>query len=277
MKTKYLLLAILALLPAGLTAQSDFSISSTYLPYEDMILLHLVNNTDKPMRIRNNFGGGTSGSYVVFLLKDQAGKEISLFEAGFLEGVNYQHFVNIDPRSVKTIKYRLRSLTPSRRNVSEVYSVEARCYIRYLISGKNEYDYFDKILTIDTKQDLMIYPGYDSHAKNMIITLSNASDHEISVRNPTSAVKFELLNQQGVKFATRSYPFIIKGTGAPDVIKIAPKSQVRLDYSFSQIAAGVADPSQVASVEAHFSAYYDIPAKNVTNAFSGRTYTFKIK
>ena len=229
------------------------------------------------MRIRNNYGGGTSGSHIQFILKDKAGKEISLFEAGFLEGVDYQRFVDISPRSTKTIKYRLRSLTPSSYDVSEVYSVEARCYIHYLISGKNKYDFFDKVLTINTKQDLMIYPGYDSHAKNMIITLSNASDHEISVRNPTSAVKFELLNQQGVKFATRSYPFIIKGTGAPDVIKIAPKSQVRLDYSFSQIAAGIADPAQVASVEAHFSAYYDIPAKNVTNAFSGRTYTFKIK
>ena len=159
LRLDYLLLAILSLFPIGLTAQSDFDISSSYLPYENMILLHLVNNTDKPMRISNNFGGGTSGSYVVFLLKDKAGKEISLFEAGFLEGVNYQHFVDISPRSTKTFKYRLRSLTPSRRNVSEIYSVEARCYIRYLISGKNEYDYFDKILTIDTKQDLMIDPG----------------------------------------------------------------------------------------------------------------------
>ena len=277
MKTKHLLLAMLMLFPIGITAQSDFAISASYLPYENTILIHLANNTDKPMRIRNNYGGGTSGSHIQFILKDKAGKEISLFEAGFLEGVDYQRFVDISPRSTKTIKYRLRSLTPSSYDVSEVYSVEARCYIHYLISGKNKYDFFDKVLTINTKQDLMIYPGYDSHAKNMIITLSNASDHEISVRNPTSAVKFELLNQQGVKFATRSYPFIIKGTGAPDVIKIAPKSQVRLDYSFSQIAAGIADPAQVASVEAHFSAYYDIPAKNVTNAFSGRTYTFKIK
>ena len=277
MKTKHLLLAMLMLFPIGITAQSDFAISASYLPYENTILIHLVNNTDKPMRIRNNYGGGTSGSHIQFILKDKAGKEISLFEAGFLEGVDYQRFVDISPRSTKTIKYRLRSLTPSSYDVSEVYSVEARCYIHYLISGKNKYDFFDKVLTINTKQDLMIYPGYDSHAKNMIITLSNASDHEISVRNPSSAVKFELLNQQGIKFATRSYPFIIKGTGAPDVIKIAPKSQVRLDYSFSQIAAGVADPSQVASVEVNCSAYYDIPAKNVTNALSDRIYTFNAK
>ena len=277
MKTKNLLLAIIILLPIELMAQPNFDISADYSPYEYTIFIHLVNNTDKPMRIRNNYGGGTSGSFVVFLLKDKAGEKISEYQAVFGEGVNYQHFVDISPRSAITTKYPLRPLTPSRRNVSEVYSVEASCFIRYLISGKNEYDYFDKILTINTKQDLMIYPGYDSHAKNMIITLSNASDHEISVRNPSSAVKFELLNQQGIKFATRSYPFIIKGTGAPDVIKIAPKSQVRLDYSFSQIAAGVADPSQVASVEAHFSAYYDIPAKNVTNALSVRTYIFNAK
>ena len=150
---------VIILLPIGLTAQSDFAISASYLPYENTILIHLVNNTDKPMRIRNNYGGGTSGSHIQFILKDKAGKEISLFEAGFLEGVDYQRFVDISPRSTKTFKYRLRSLTPSRRNVSEIYSVEARCYIRYLISGKNEYDYFDKILTIDTKQDLMIDPG----------------------------------------------------------------------------------------------------------------------
>ena len=152
-------MALLTLFPVGLTAQSDFDISSSYLPYENMILLHLANNTDKPMRVRNNWGGGTSGSFVQFILKDKAGKEISVYEAVFGEGVNYQHFVDISPRSAITTKYPLRSLTPSSRNVSEVYSVEARCYIRYLISGKNEYDYFDKILTIDTKQDLMIDPG----------------------------------------------------------------------------------------------------------------------
>ena len=150
---------VIVLLPIGLTAQSDFDISSSYLPYENMILLHLANNTDKPMRVRNNWGGGTSGSFVQFILKDKAGKEISVYDAVFGEGVNYQRFVDIDPHSSKTIKYPLRALTPSSRNVSEVYSVEARCYIRYLISGKNEYDYFDKILTIDTKQDLMIDPG----------------------------------------------------------------------------------------------------------------------
>ncbi len=159
MKTKYLLLALVTLLPAGLTAQSDFDITSSYLLDEHIILLHLTNNTDKPMRIRNSFLDIGSGSYVVFLLKDKAGKEISVYEAVFGEGVNYQHFVDISPRSSKTIRYPLQFLVPSRRNVSEVYSVEARCYIRYLISGKNEYDYFDKILTIDTKQDLMIGPG----------------------------------------------------------------------------------------------------------------------
>lgn len=200
-----------------------------------------------------------------------------MYEAVFYEGVNYQQFVDISPRSAKTIKFTLKSLAPSSRNVSEIYSVDASCFISYLIPEKNISEKIHKVLTINTKQDLMIYPGYDSYAKNMIITLSNTSDHEISVRNPSSSVKFELLNQQGVKFATRSYPFIIKGTGAPSVIKIAPKSSVRLDYSFSQIAAGIADPAQVASVEAHFSAYYDIPAKNVTNALSDRTYTFKIK
>lgn len=278
MKTKNLLFAIIILLPIGLTAQSDFAISATYSPYEYEILIHLVNNTDKPMRIRNNYGGGGgSGSYVQFHLKDKAGKLIRVYyDVVFLEGVDYQRFVDISPRSSKTIRYPLKSLCPSSRNVWEIYSVDARCFISYSIPEKDIYENIHQVLTINTKQDLMIYSGYDSHAKNMIITLSNTSDYEISVRNPTSAVKFELLNQQGAKFATRSYPFIIKGSGAPNVIKIAPKSDVRLDYSFSQFAAGIADPSQVASVEVNCSAYYDIPAKNVTNAFSGRTFTFKI-
>ena len=150
---------VIVLLPIGLTAQSDFAISATYLPYESTILLHLANNTDKPMRIRNNFGGGTSGSFVVFLLKDKAGKKISEYHAVFGEGVNYQHFVDISPRSTKTIKYPLRSLAPSSRNVSEIYSVDASCFIGYSIQGKDVYEYFDKVLTIHTKQDLMIGPG----------------------------------------------------------------------------------------------------------------------
>lgn len=277
MKIENLLIALIGFFPASIIAQSDFDISATYSPYEYMVYIHLVNNTDKPMQIRNRFGDTGSGSFVQFFLKDKTGKEITVYDAGFLEGVNYQRFVDISPRSSKTIKYPLRALCPSSRNVSDVYSVDASCFISYYIQGRDAFEYFHKVLSINTKQDLMIYSGYDSYAKNMIITLKNTSDHEISVRNPTSAVKFELLNQQGVKFATRSYPFLIKGSGAPNIIKIAPKSEVRLDYSFSQFAAGIADPSQVASVEAHFSAYYDIPAKNVTNAFSGRTYTFNAK
>ena len=276
MKTKNLLLAVLMLLPVGLTAQSDFDISSTYLPYESTILIHLVNNTDKPMRVRNDWGGVGSGSIVQFILKDNVGKEITVYDAGFLEGVDYQRFVDISPRSSKTIKYRLRALTPSSRDVSEVYSVDASCFISYLIPEKNILAHFHKVLTINTTQDLMIGPGYDSHAQNMIIYLKNTSDYEMKIRNSGSAVKLGLLNQEGTEFATNSFSFLIKGTGAPDVIRIAPNSEVRLDYDLSQLSAGLADPSQV-SVEVKFSAYYDIPAKNIANAFSGRTYKFKLK
>ena len=267
---------VIILLPIGLKAQ-PIALTSNYDAYNGTILIHVINTTDKIMHIRNDSYGTGSGSYIHFRLKDKLGQTISFYDAIFSETVNYQKLININPNSSKTFKYYLNNLRSS-KSTKEVYSVDANCFIRYAIPDKNiPWQSFDKTLPIITKQDLMIYPGYDSHAKNMIITLSNASDHEISVRNPSSAVKFELLNQQGVKFATRSYPFIIKGTGAPSVIKIAPKSQVRLDYSFSQIAAGIADPSQVASVEAHFSAYYDIPAKNVTNALSARIYTFNAK
>jgi len=110
----------------------------------------------------------------------------------------------------------------------------------------------------------------------MIVFLKNTSDYEMKIHNSGSAVKLGLLNQQGNKFATNSYPFLIKDTGAPDVIIIAPNSLVRLDYDLSQLSAGLADPSQV-SVEVNFTAYYDIPAKNIANASSGRTYKFKLK
>jgi len=154
MKTRNLLIALIGFFPASIMAQSDF-IEAVYLSCDSTIFIHLVNNTDKPMRISNNFGGGTSGSYVQFILKDKAGKEITVYDAVFLEGVNYQHFVDINPRSSKTIKYPLQFLVPSSRNISEIYSVDASCFISYLIQGKDAYEYFDKVLTINTKQDLM--------------------------------------------------------------------------------------------------------------------------
>lgn len=167
MKTKSVLFAIIVLLPIGLMAQPNFTISASYSPYDYTMSIHLVNNTDKPMRIRNNFGGGTSGSYVQFILKDKAGKEITVYDAVFYEGVNYQRFVDISPRSSKTIRYPLQFLVPSSRNVSEIYSVDASCFISYSIPEKNIYENIHKVLTINAKQDLMstrlsqeVFPSY---------------------------------------------------------------------------------------------------------------------
>jgi len=277
MKTKNLLFAIIILLPIGLMAQSNLTISANYSPYESTILINLVNNTDKPMRIRNNYGGGTSGSLIQFHLKDKASKEISMYEATFYEGVNYQRFVDISPHSAKTIRYPLKSLCPSSRNVSEVYSVDASCFINYSIPEENRYDHFDKVLSIKTNQDLMIYSGYDSHAKKIMITLFNTSDFEMIVHNGGTYIQFRFLNQQGTKLSARSFPFILHESGtSPYSIKIAPRSNVTLAYLLSNISTGLAE-SAITTVEADCSAIYDIPTQGLTNKSSQRTCIIKIK
>ena len=138
-------------------AQADITVDASYIQCDSTIVIQLVNNTDKPMRIFNNFGGGTSGSMIQFHLKDKTDKEISMYEAVFYEGVDYQRIVDINSNSTKTIKYPLKFLCPSSRNVSEIYSVDANCFIRYSIPEKNISAYLDKVLSIKTKQDLMIY------------------------------------------------------------------------------------------------------------------------
>ena len=138
-------------------AQADITVDASYIQCDSTIVIQLVNNTDKPMRIFNNFGGGTSGSMIQFHLKDKTDKDISMYEAVFYEGVDYQRIVDINSNSTKTIKYPLKFLCPSSRNVSEIYSVDANCFIRYSIPEKNISAYLDKVLSIKTKQDLMIY------------------------------------------------------------------------------------------------------------------------
>lgn len=95
MKINSLLFVIVALLPMGLMAQSDITLGATYLPYESTILIHVVNSANKSMRIRNSYGA-SSGSLIQFHLKDKAGKEISLYDAVFYEGIDYQRFVSIN-------------------------------------------------------------------------------------------------------------------------------------------------------------------------------------
>lgn len=167
MKTRNLLIALIGFFPASIMAQSDFVIEAVYLSCDSTIFIHLVNNTDKPMRIRNSFLDIGSGSHVQFILKDKAGKEITVYDAVFYEGVNYQRFVDISPRSSKTIRYPLQFLVPSSRNVSEIYSVDASCFISYSIPEKNIYENIHKVLTINAKQDLMstrlsqeVFPSY---------------------------------------------------------------------------------------------------------------------
>ena len=157
MKTKSLLLVIMTLLSIRAMAQEDITVDASYLTSDSTIVIHLINNTDTPMRIRNDFGGTSSGSIIELHLKDKANKEISMYQAVFYEGVDYQRIVDINSNSTKTIKYPLKFLCPSSRNVSEIYSVDASCFIDYSIPEQKRFGSLHKVLSIKTKQDTMIY------------------------------------------------------------------------------------------------------------------------
>lgn len=148
MKIKNLLLLIIALMPMELMAQSDIGLSVSYLPSDTTILIHIANNADKTMRIRNDDG---SGSLVQFHLKDKAGKEISLYDAAFFEGIDYQRFIDINPHSTKTFRYRLKFLCPSSHSATDVYSVDVSCFMNYSIPEKELYEFFHKVLSVKTK------------------------------------------------------------------------------------------------------------------------------
>lgn len=277
MKIKSLLFVIIALLPVGLMAQSDIILGATYLPYESAILIHVVNSTNKSMRIRNSYGA-SSGSLIQFHLKDKAGKEISLYDVIFYEGIDYQRFVSISPRSTKTFRFLLKDLCPSNHSPADVYSVDASCFINYSIPEEERFEFIHKVLPIKTKQYLMIHSMYDSHNQDMMIVLYNTSDYEIAVRNSGTAIKFNFLDQQGTRLATRNFPFRLRGSGSvPNIIKVAPHSEVRLTYLFSYISNGLAEQSRVTTIEANCSALYDIPSQNITNKSSSRIIPFKIK
>ena len=146
MKIKNLLLLIIALMPMELMAQSDIGLSVSYLPSDTTILIHIANNADKTMRIRND-----DGSLVQFHLKDKAGKEISLYDAAFFEGIDYQRFIDINPHSTKTFRYRLKFLCPSSHSATDVYSVDVSCFMNYSIPEKELYEFFHKVLSVKTK------------------------------------------------------------------------------------------------------------------------------
>jgi hypothetical protein len=86
--------------------QADITVDAFYLPCDSTIVIHLGNNTDKLIRIRNDYGGTSSGSIIELHLKDKANKEISMYQAVFYEGVDYQHFVDINhtpPKRLSTL------------------------------------------------------------------------------------------------------------------------------------------------------------------------------
>ena len=276
MKTKSLLWVIMTLLSIKTMAQADITVDASYLPYESTILIHLVNNTDNQMRIYNS-DEGTTGSFIQFSLKDKNGKEISLRTVVYYEGVDYQRIVNISPHSTKTIKYPLKFLCPSSRSVSEIYSIDASCFVNYSIPERKRFDNIDKVLSIKTQQDLMIYRGYDSYAKRIMITLSNTSDHEMIVHNGGTYIQFRFLNQQRTILSARDFPFILRESRAtPYKIKIAPHSSAELAYQLGDIGTGLAE-AEIAMIEIDCSAIYDIPAQNLTNQSSKRVCIIAIK
>ena len=121
MKIKNLLLLIIALMPMELMAQSDIGLSVSYLPSDTTILIH------------------------------KAGKEISLYDAAFFEGIDYQRFIDINPHSTKTFRYRLKFLCPSSHSATDVYSVDVSCFMNYSIPEKELYEFFHKVLSVKTK------------------------------------------------------------------------------------------------------------------------------
>lgn len=135
-----------------LMAQLDITLNATYLPSEEAILIHVGNNTEKTMRIRNSYGA-SSGSLIQFHLKDKADREISLYEAVFYEGIDYQAFVYINPRSTKTFRFLLKHLCPSNHSLADIYSVDASCFINYSIPEEEKYEFIHKVLPIKIKQD----------------------------------------------------------------------------------------------------------------------------
>ncbi|MBV3636064.1 hypothetical protein [Bacteroides cellulosilyticus] len=275
MKMKNLLFVIIALLPMGLMAQPDITLAANYSPYESTILIHVVNNTDKPMRIRNSYGA-SSGSLIQFRLKDKVGKEISLYDAIFYEGVKYQRFVQINSHSAKTFRFPLKYLCPSNRISSDIYSVDASCFINYSIPEEEKHEFVHKVLAIKTKQDLMIYSGYDSYNQNIMITLRNESDYEMTVYNSSAAVQFIFLNQQGIKLGTKTSSLSYSGN-IPSTIKIAPHSSKVLSCSFVNMIKGWLNESDIAAVEMNCKMIYDIPDQKITNKSSQKIYTIKIK
>lgn len=272
---KNLLLIIIVLLPMGLMAQPEIILGATYLPYENTILVHVVNSTDKSIRIRNSYGA-SSGSLIQFSLMDKAGKRISLYDAVFYEGIDYQRFVSINPRSTKTFRFPLKYMCPSSHSLADVYSVDASCFINYSIPEEERFEFIHKVLPIKTKQDLMIYPGYDSHNKCVMISLYNGSDYEMTIHNSRTTTQFVFLNQQGIKLGTKMSSLSYSGS-IPSTIKIAPHSSKVLSCSFINMIKGWLNESDITAVEMNCKMIYDIPEQKITNKSSQRSYTIKIK
>jgi hypothetical protein len=272
MKTRNSLFIILLLLPIKLIGQTEFAINSSYDPYEDAILIHITNPTDKIMQIRNDDGTG-SGSHMLFQLKDRTGEVFSYYEAVFFETADYQRFVSINPRSTKTFKYYMKHLQSS--YTTKVHSVDVDCYIRYSIPEKSRYEFVNKkISTKIIKPDLMILSQHDGRNLIMII-LSNTSDYEMIIRNSTTAIRFDFFDKKGELLGTTNAAFVQSGT-TPTTIKITQHSGVRFDYQLQDISKNITRQSEITTVKASCRVNYDIPSKNILNNSSSKNHMFKI-
>ena len=288
MKINSLLLVIMTLLSIRAMAQEDITVDASYIPCDSTIVIHLVNNTDNQMRIFNNFGGGTSGSMIQFHLKDKAGKEISMYEAVFYEGVDYQRIVDINSHSTKTIKYPLKFLCPSSRNVSEIYSVDANYFIRYSIPEKNISAYLDKVLSIKTKLDTIIYRDENKQFiigqsikamtqaditvdafylpcdSTIVIHLGNNTDKLIRIRNDyggtSSGSIIELhLKDKANKEISMYQAVFYEGVDYQHFVDINPHSTKTIKYPLKFFCPSSRSVSEIYSVDASCFIDYIIP------------------
>ena len=305
MKINSLLLVIMTLLSIRAMAQEDITVDASYIPCDSTIVIHLVNNTDNQMRIFNNFGGGTSGSMIQFHLKDKAGKEISMYEAVFYEGVDYQRIVDINSHSTKTIKYPLKFLCPSSRNVSEIYSVDANYFIRYSIPEKNISAYLDKVLSIKTKLDTIIYrdenkqfiigqsiramaqaditvdASYIQCDSTIVIQLVNNTDKPMRIFNnfgggtSGSMIQFHLKDKAGKEISMYEAVFY-EGVDYQRIVDINSHSTKTIKYPLKFLCPSSRNVSEIYSVDANCFIRYSIPEKNIS-AYLDKVLSIKTK
>lgn len=272
-------------------AQEDITVDASYLPCDSTIQIHLGNNTDKLIRISNDYGGTASGSIIELHLKDKANKETSMYQAVFYEGVDYQHFVDINPHSTKTIKYPLKFFCPSSRSVSEIYSVDASCFIDYIIPEQEKIGSLHKVLSIKTKLDTIIYrdenkqfiigqsiramaqaditvdASYLPYESTILIHLVNNTDNQMRIYNSDegttgSFIQFSLKDKNGKEISLRTVVYY-EGVDYQRIVNISPHSTKTIKYPLKFLCPSSRSVSEIYSIDASCFVNYSIPEQKI--------------